>query len=401
MNHIDTKIEYLQSLGINFNLSEGREWLLSNLEQYHNIDDKDYPLWLILREFGNTFIVSSSHKAFSNNTSTIIFEDFFLYNKLSRILSELQRISNGAISYKVIHEFEPVYNTDHSRSSESIWGEYKSTSPIKCTYEICGQIMAFDYNFLDGQPTILNSEFVDQLCSKLDVVFLDNNINYLYEESITFFRTSQENQETLYSIPTLHLNKNLVRKYRKTNHQTTLPITDALHYSHNESKYVWSKVDNTRIATPTEIRKLQEYKKSKTTEFILVVMLCLAIGALIIWLSHFEMLNNSIGKLVLYPILILLAAAIVFVYIQLKLKAIKADLQEKHIKRLKGVVLEIFRYDGKTIIEMNKECDVKKLIIDRNIRDVQEGNEITFEVFKASKVFSKLIDVNSLGFRTK
>ena len=95
--------------------------MISNLEEYHDIEDENYPLWLIIREMGNQTIVDKKLQRFSQNVSTIVFEDFFFNNRLSRILFELQQVSNGAIRYQVIDEFDALYDSDGTIINRSFW----------------------------------------------------------------------------------------------------------------------------------------------------------------------------------------------------------------------------------------------------------------------------------------
>lgn len=123
MQHIEEKINYLNSLGINYNLESGKNWIFSDLSSYHDIEDENYPLRLIIREMGNHLIGDTNGNPFCKKASTFVHDQFFLSGKISDIFFELQRITNGNFSFKTIQEFKLVDNIDGSRSIEEFWNE--------------------------------------------------------------------------------------------------------------------------------------------------------------------------------------------------------------------------------------------------------------------------------------
>lgn len=401
MNPIHNKIDHLISLGLNFDIDKGKDWLIANLEEYHDLDDENYPLWLIVREMGNTSIVDKDLNEFSSNVSTFLFEDFFFYNKLSSIFSELNRISNEAITYKVIKEFGPLYNTKHSRSTETIWDKHNESLPgnaekmpeVTCIYEICGHEYKFDYNFFKGEPTVLNSEFIDQLSSKLEDLFIKANINFYSEDFITFFSTSQYNQELLAEEPTFLLNKQLIKKYRKPVKEEQTETREKL--DNQVDRYSGSDPLK-RLATKNELHRLENHRKDKVKEFILVSMLCLVFSIALIWLMNTQLFEMPFFYFSSCVLLGLIVFYIIFVFSKMKLKSIKKDLAEKKVKKIEGIISDIFQYSGKTIVDLDEDCEVRKIIIDRYVSNLKIGNEIVFEVFDASNVFLRISSVNQV-----
>lgn len=398
MNQINNKIDYLISLGFDYNLKHGRNWLISYLEAYHDIEDEHYPLWLIIREMGNQTIVDKKLQRFSKDITTIVYEDFFFTNKLSRILSELQQISKGAISYVVIDEFDALYNPDGSLTSDGFWERTNQPNGIslyKCKYEICGQPFEFDYHFYEPRSTYLNPEFLTDLCAKLDEIIFENNINYFSEEFITFFQLPQKAQEKLNEESSIFLNKDLIEKFRKTEFEKKreeLLNEQAIKEAGRLKLFLLGEV-NTRYATKEEIKRLEDYKKKKSAELNQVIIFSSILASLIIWGLNTEMLKIIPIQVFFWALLIAIIWFTIFVINESKIRLIKKDLKEKQIERRRGIVSSIYRTEGKTVVRLKKGARPSNFIAYNEYWNLNEGNEVVFDVFNQSKVFSNLVEI--------
>lgn len=394
--HIQHKIDYLISLGFDYNLNHGGEWLISYLEQYHVIDNENYPLWLIIREMGNTTIVDKDLKHFSKNISTIGYEDFFFYHRISDILLELNRISNGAITFKVIDEFEPVFNYDNTINNHDFKDVINMPNGItmyNCKYEICGQLFDFDYHFTTFESTVLNPDFLDELLSKLDHIFLENNINYFSEEFITFFQLPQHSQEAL--IETVFLNKDLIKKYRKTEFQKKQEkiLNDKIRSERERHDSFLQGLVDTRFATKEEIERLIDYKKQKLIDITITTIMSTAFIGLIIWGLNTELLNILPIQVVLWFFFVLTVCFVLFVIYDSNIWLINKDLKERQIERLRGIVSKVYKIEGKNYISLKKSLGIKNLIFDGFLY-VHKGDEIILHVFQQSRVYIELGGVN-------
>lgn len=388
------------SLGFDYNLKNGRNWLISYLESYHDIEDENYPLWLIIREMGNQTMIDKKLQRFSQNISTIVYEDFFFNNKLSRILSELQQISKGAISYRVIDEFDALYNSDGTLTSVDFWertNQPNGISSYKCKYEICGQPFEFDYHFYEPRSTYLNPEFLTELCAKLDEIIFENNINYFSEEFITFFQLSQRAQEKLNEEPSIFLNKDLIKKFRKTEFEKKreeLLNEQAIKEAERLKLFLLGEV-NTRLATKDEIKRLEDYKKKKSAELNQVIVFSTIVASLIIWGLNTEMLKIIPIQVFFWILLITIIWFTVFVMNESKIRLIKEDLKEKQIERRSGIVSSIHKGNRKTVVRLKKGTRPSNFTVYKEYLNLHEGNEVVFDVFHQSKVFSNLVEIKS------
>ena len=394
--HIDQKIDYLISLGFDYNLNDGGEWLISYLEQNHDIDDENFPLWLIIREMGNTFIVDMNLEKFGKNISTIRYGDFFFYHRISDILLELHRISSGAITFKVIDEFEPIYNFDNkiiNHDFKDVINKPNGITMYNCKYEICGQLFDFEYHFNTYESTVLNPDFVDELCGKLDHLFLENNINYLSEEFITFFQLPQHSQEALNE--TVFLNKDLIKKYRKTEFQKKQEkiLNDKIRIERERNDSFLQGLVDTRFATKEEINTLINYKNQKLTDITISTIMSAGILGLIIWALNTEILNILPIQLFLWFFFVLTICFAFFVLYESKIWLINRDLDEKQIERLRGTVSRVYKIKGKTYIRLKKSLGIKNLFFDGFLY-VHKGDEVILNVFQQSRFFIELGGVN-------
>ena len=400
MNHINHKIDYLISLGFDYNLEEGENWLISYLEDYHDIEDENYPLWLIIREMGNQTIVDKKLQRFSQNVSTIVYEDFFFTNKLSNLLSELQQITNGAISYQVIDEFDALYHPDGALTNDGVWertNQPGGISSYKCKYEICGQAFEFDYLFYDPVSTYLNPEFVTDLCAKLDQIFFENNVNYYSEEFITFFQLPQEAQEKLNDDSSAFLNKGLIKKFRKTEFEKKREqlLKEKAKKEEERLKLFLLGQSETRLATKEEITRLEDYKKRKSAELNQVIVFSTVLTGLIIWALNIELLKIMPIQVFFWGLLIAVIWFTIFVINESKLRLIKKDLEEQQIERRSGIISSIYKGNGRTVVRFKKGVRPSKFIAYDEYWHLNEGNEIVFDVFHKSKVFSNLVEIKS------
>jgi hypothetical protein len=370
------------------------------LEDYHDIEDENYPLWLIIREMGNQTLVDENLQRFSQNISTIVYGDFFFNNKLSKILFELQQITNGAISYQVIDEFDSLYNPDGTLTSGDFWEKINKSNGIssyKCKYEICEQPFEFDYHFYDPVSTYLNPEFVDVFCEKLDNIIFENNINYFSEEFITFFQLPQKAQEKLNEDPSAFLNKNLIKKFRKNEFekkQKKLLNEKAIKEKERLKLFLLGQV-STRFATKEEIARLENYKRKKTVELIQVIVFSTILTSLIIWGLSVEVLKIVPVQAILWILLLAVTWFTVFVINESKIRLIKKDLKERHIERRSGIISSVYKGSGKTVVRLKKGTKPSSFIAYNEYWNLSKGNEIVFDVFHKSKVFSNLVEIKS------
>ncbi|MCI5081234.1 MAG: hypothetical protein MRY78_06080 [Saprospiraceae bacterium] len=149
--------------------------------------------WLVLREMG-TFCTRLDNKEYqkrySDDVSTIIFEQYFLYNKISYLFEELNRITKGSFKYEVIDEFQPIYNSNNEVIKQEFWANLdrlKGNSEYICKYLIMGKKTEILYKFEKWSWTSLNPDFIVELLSIIEKDLVELNINCLVpEEFITF-----------------------------------------------------------------------------------------------------------------------------------------------------------------------------------------------------------------------
>jgi hypothetical protein len=102
------QLEKLKYAGIDVNetqLERAYKWMK---HYQHGNENPDYPLWLLTRELGGSFLDFDKKEKFnhSKDISTIVLEEYFLnYTKsLGFIFNELKRISKDNINIQVIAE---------------------------------------------------------------------------------------------------------------------------------------------------------------------------------------------------------------------------------------------------------------------------------------------------------
>lgn len=398
MKQIDNRIDYLISLGFDYNLKSGHSWLISYLDNYHDIEDENYPLWLMIREMGNRTIVDNELQRFSANVSTIVYEDFFFNNKLSGVLAELEHITNGVISYKVLDEFDPLYNHDGTIANNEFWDRIHQpdgVSSYSCRYEICGRSCEFDYPFYDPRPTYLNPEFITELCATLDDLIFDNNVNYFSEEFITFFQLPQKAQEILSEDHGVSLNKDLIKKFRRTDFEKKRDKLRQEKEKRAEERrrlFLSGKV-NTRFATKEELARLEAYKKKKKTELVQVIVFAALLSGLVAWGLTVDMLKIRPFQASFWILLIAILCFVTFVAKESKIGLINKDLKEREVERCRGVISTVHKGKDRTVVRFNKGSTPKSFLVYSEYKDLEEGNEIIFDVFYKSKVFADLVEV--------
>jgi hypothetical protein len=214
INKLQEKILELQKLGFDFDtelFGDDKNGLVNSLKDYTN-EDGDVDMWLIIRELGASFVWFNgksigNNKRYSKNTSTIIYEQYFLSNPISYIFEELKRITNGRFEYEVISEFGTT------ESDIIFWkhlDEKKGHDYFDCEYKIGGKPVKVQYNFFEPDWTYLEPDFINN--------FIKNNFDYLKsldvnilepEEFITFFCINKESQRRLKKEHSVFINNDL------------------------------------------------------------------------------------------------------------------------------------------------------------------------------------------------
>lgn len=178
--------------------------LLKEVQSYTDEDTTEN--WIILREMGNQChwfnkSVYTDRENYSDDVSTILYEDYFFYNTISYFFQELQRITKGAFTYEVIDEFLPIYDADNNTIENGFWNkldELKGNFKYTCKYRIRDRYLELDYQFLNYSWTYLNPAFVDTLVELLQLELTALNVSILPpEEFITFVVCNTETKNKL------------------------------------------------------------------------------------------------------------------------------------------------------------------------------------------------------------
>ena len=201
MEFVKELINQIQSIGIHFNLDLiGDPKTGGFLNQVREFESGEgIASWIILREMGlpcSRLNNANYQGQYSDDVSTIIFEDYFFHNRISYLFQELNRISKGAFTFEVVDEFEPLYDLGHNNTVQGFWKELdnqKGKVEYNCKYVIMGKPLDFKYEFFNRRRTYLNSEFVDELLSRISDELEVLNIHCLEpEEFITFIVCKEE-----------------------------------------------------------------------------------------------------------------------------------------------------------------------------------------------------------------
>lgn len=386
------RINYLISLGFDYNLPDGYDYLISNLKRYSRLEDENYPLWLIIRSMGDAHIVDNTLKRYSTNVATIVYDQFFINNKISDIFLELQRISTHKFEFEVIKEF------GSTESDKDFWKEFdnrQGKSYFECTYKINNQEFSIRYHFLDYNWLYLNPEFIEEICEKLDKLFFELNINYFSEEFITFFSLPQSSQEELSKDPTVFLNKQLVKKYRKSDFQIQQEKIEQekLRLQNEELESFAQGKINIRTATKKELNLLEKYKAKKSQDVIISFIGSILLIMLLVWGLHTEALNILPVRVILWLFLSLAILFPLFVVFDSKIWLINKDVKEKKITRVNARVKKVHHLNGKTIINLERGVGLKYIIEDF-YRNIQKQDEIVLTVFKECRMYLEYEKIN-------
>jgi hypothetical protein len=155
--------------------------------------------WIILREMGTicAWLNNTKHQErYSNDISTINFGDYFFYNKISSIFQELNRITKGSFEFEVIDEFEPIYDSNHTKIEQEFWNEVdrlKGNFEYICKYVVMGRKTEINYEFQKREWTSLNPKFINELLSMLQDDLACLNVNCLEPEEFIAFIMCDEN----------------------------------------------------------------------------------------------------------------------------------------------------------------------------------------------------------------
>lgn len=401
MSNIDEQIDSLLSLGFYFNEELGMEAYKTSLRMFQN--PEKHSIGSLISALGSFKLHNNEIIRFGKNTSTIAFDEYFIQNRISDILVELNRISNGTISFKIIDEFGPMINSNNSTFYNEFWGikeesdtsyysKPKEISNYFCRYEICDQLFEFDYQFFNP-ALILNPDFVANFCSKLEKIFYENNVNYfsISGEDITLFCVSQASQEVLANEPTVLLNKQLIKKYRKSEFQIQQEKIEQkkLKEQNEEFEFFSQGKINARVATKKEINLLENYKDKKLQEIIISFTGSTLLILMIVWGLNSEVLNLLPIRVTLWLFLGLAILFLFFVVYDIKIWLINRDLKQRKITKYVAIVRKVNHINGKTIIDLEKGVGPKYISEDYYLNLIK-NDKIVITLFKESKMYLQL-----------
>jgi hypothetical protein len=233
LNKLKEKILELQELGFDFDadlLGDDKNGLVNELKSYSD-EVGEIDLWLIIREFGNScFWLDGkpiiNDRRYSKNTSTIIYEQYFLNYSLSYVFEELKRITNGKFEYEVIKEFG---TTENDKEFWKHLDEKQGDDHFDCEYIIGKKPVNIRYNFFKPDWTYLEPNFLTMFIkNNLDYI-KSLNVNYLEpEEFMTFFCINKENQRLLKNKPSIFINNDLsFEQVQQKNNQIDTSVTQS------------------------------------------------------------------------------------------------------------------------------------------------------------------------------
>lgn len=167
---------------------------------------EDVENWIIIREMGHqcSWLNNASYierERYSNDVSTIIFEQYFLYNSISFLFQEIQRITKGVFKYEVIDEFYAIYDSNNNRIDENFWkrlDELKGDSEYICKYKIMDRYIELKYRFCNYDWTDLDYDFVSTLIQSMQPELAALHVHCLVpEEFITFVSCNDDTKSRL------------------------------------------------------------------------------------------------------------------------------------------------------------------------------------------------------------
>lgn len=188
-------LNQIGELNINYN-QDHLDCLYRDLKLYVNTTEKGYidltiPFFfsenyyvdLAIRELGGKTnkSIDSVDEYLSNDIATFVFENYFSESKentLSKILSEISRITKNNIDYKIISE--STYDEDKNQTSVTL--EFSVNDSI---YKI-----THDDDFEDG--TLKSSFILKELLPKLNGALIKGHLLYICEEWIQFIYFENE-----------------------------------------------------------------------------------------------------------------------------------------------------------------------------------------------------------------
>jgi hypothetical protein len=180
---------------------------LSNIKEFE--DENGVKNWIILKEMGG-FCNWETKERNAKNVSTIIYEDYFFYFKISTIFSEISRITNKQFTFEIIDEFGSTYNNINESINQSFWKRLdieNGDANYKCKYKIMGEEVSLTYHFFKPNWTTLNPEFVTELLMKLEEIFDKHQISYLPpEEFLTLLVVNNDSKMKLKKDLNIELN---------------------------------------------------------------------------------------------------------------------------------------------------------------------------------------------------
>lgn len=205
METVKEIISKIKDIGIDFDMKLIGDvktgGFLQQINEY--ADEGRIANWLILREMGmfcSTWLDNKKHqKRYSADVSTIVYEQYFLYNKISYLFEELNRITRGSFKYKVVDEFQPIYNSNNEVIKQDFWDNLDSlqeNSKYICKYLIMGKETELPYKFEKWSWTSLNYEFIVELLSIIEKDLAALNVNCLEPEEFITFIACNENAKS-------------------------------------------------------------------------------------------------------------------------------------------------------------------------------------------------------------
>jgi hypothetical protein len=197
-------ISKIMEIGIDFDMKligdEKTGGFLKQINEYESGDG--IANWIILREMGTFcfWLNNTTHQEkYSNDVTTIIFEQYFLYNKISYLFEELNRITRGLFEFEVVDEFKPIYDSNSEVIKQDFWDNLDSlqgNSEYICKYVIMGKKTEIRYKFNKWSWTSLNPDFIEELLSIIEKDLLKLNVNCLEPEEFITFIVCNENAKS-------------------------------------------------------------------------------------------------------------------------------------------------------------------------------------------------------------
>ncbi len=397
------KVEILQELGFQIKESSKHndyEDLRRTVSRFSN-----FSYYGIIRALG------LNH---SNNTKTLwIEEEYLIANKISDIFNELHELTDKEFKYKVINEF------GSEMDDSDFWAEIgvdinnsyfeferKENYPV-CEYILGSDSVKFEYKFTNAKWHTLNREAVEEILKQGKAYFKNLNLNCIYpfDEEIIFFQIPKESNEKLSQLlDQLYLIEKNISKTNLLKNRQSIKTKEDIKLS----------VEN-RIDGRLEEMKLSEHEikvlKTKTESAgykiitFPVAFLVIIFVITLIPVKRYELLRGTndsaryiydivgISNLIIATLVI--TALITFLLLMdSNYFKLKKDLVERKKILCTGIVSKSGCYHEEFYIKL--QSGKPKLIrsYKRSLMNFRKGDEITFEVYKNSKVFLNWIPRN-------